>query len=67
MVEVDPQAVHAAFNHAKGMVKHLARLLGRDVLIIEVDGVGLTIEQAEAFVSIVRARRGTMKKTGGVT
>ena len=34
-VEVDPQAILKAYNHAKGMVKHLGRLLGREVEILE--------------------------------
>lgn len=35
LVEVDPQAVLAAYNHAKGMAKLLGTVLGRRVYVLE--------------------------------
>jgi len=35
LVEVDPQAVLAAYNHAKGMAKLLGTVLGRRVFVLE--------------------------------
>ena len=35
LVEVDPQAVLAAYNHAKGMTRLLGTVLGRRVYVLE--------------------------------